>query len=85
MTESEPDNTAEFLRRPEVDSDGAVTRLVQFANDDVPKYDSVQEMVDAISTPEFAEEFRRHQRRPLVRLRKWWLLLCARLKTGRKT
>jgi len=36
------------------------------------QYTSVQEMVDAISDPEFAEEFRRYQRRPLVRLQRWF-------------
>jgi len=37
------------------------------------RYTSVQEMLDD-TCPEFAEEFRHHQRRWWVRLRKWWLL-----------
>lgn len=41
-------------------------------------------MVDAIGTPEFAEEFRRHQRKWWVRLRKWWFLFCVRLRLCRR-
>lgn len=41
-------------------------------------------LLDAIGTPEFAAEFRRHQRRPLVRLRKCWFLLCGRLRLRRR-
>lgn len=42
-------------------------------------YNSVQEMLDDID-PEFAEEFRRHQNRPLVKLRHWWYLFQLKVR-----
>ena len=42
-------------------------------------YSSVQEMLDDIN-PEFAEDFRKHQKKPMVRLRKWWLLFSMRIR-----
>ncbi len=42
-------------------------------------YNSVQEMLDDIA-PEFAEEFRRHQNRPLVKLGNWWYLFQLKVR-----
>jgi hypothetical protein len=39
------------------------------------QYRSVQEMVDELGPPEFAEEFRKHEAKWIVRLKRW---LCVR-------
>ncbi|WP_455387598.1 hypothetical protein [Petrachloros mirabilis] len=47
----------------------------------MPKqYDSVQAMLDDIGSPEFAEEFREHEKKLSVRLRKWWFILLYRFR-----
>lgn len=44
------------------------------------RYNSVEEMVDDTASPEFAAEFRRHMRKPSVRLRTAWFLFCVRVR-----
>jgi hypothetical protein len=47
------------------------------------KYASVQEMLDDIADPEFANSFREHTRKPSVRFRNWlavkWIVFWSRL------
>jgi hypothetical protein len=41
------------------------------------KYNNVQEMLDDIGEPEFAEEFRKYTNKPFVRIKKFLLINWA--------
>ena len=66
------------MERDVWDVEAARSNRVTPTLENAMRYNGVQEMLDEIATPEFAEDFRQHQKRPLVRLRKWWLLFRFR-------